>query len=79
MKVVLDYYFDDLEQRCLNPKCGWRNGPYSEEWHGSCPGYITDESRACNGRLGFFRAFGSEAARSVQVDRWDARISGRDY
>ena len=78
MRVVVDYYFDDLEQRCLNPKCDFKVGPYSEEWHGGCPGYIMDEG-PCRGRLGFFRAFGTEAQRSVQVDRWDARISGRDY
>lgn len=73
MRVVLDYYFDDLEQRCLEDGCGHLlAGPYSEEWRGSCP--------CCNGgRRGFFRAFGTEKQRSVQVRREQARISGWDY
>jgi hypothetical protein len=78
MRVIVDYYFDDLEQRCLNPDCDFVVGPYSEEWTGGCPGYIMGKG-PCRGRLGFFRAFGTEAQRSVQVDRWDARVSGRDY
>jgi hypothetical protein len=79
MRVILDFYYDDLEQRCLNPKCSFKVGPYSEEWHGNCPGYILEDNAPCRGRLGFFRAFGTERERSVQVDRWDARVSGRDY
>lgn len=71
MRVVLDYYFDDLEQRCLTESCKFRVGPYSEEWHGGCP--------TCQGRLGFFRAFGTEAERSVQVEHYQARISGENY
>lgn len=65
MRVVLDYYFDDLEQRCLTDGCDFVVGPYSEEWHGTCP--------RCRGRLGFFRAFGTAAQRDVQVRREDAR------
>lgn len=67
MRVVLDFYYDDLEQRCLTEGCTFVVGPYSEEWHGGCP--------HCQGRLGFFRAFGTEAQRSVQVQRWDARVT----
>lgn len=78
MRVVTDYYFDDLEQRCLNPDCDFKVGPYSEEWTGGCPAYIMDKG-PCRGRLGFFRAFGTEKQRSIQVDRWDARVSGVDY
>lgn len=72
MRVVLDFYFDDLEQRCLTDGCKFTVGPYSEEWMTSfCP--------YCQGRLGFYRAFGTEAQRSVQVERREARISGIDY
>jgi hypothetical protein len=78
MRVIVDFYFDDLEQRCLNPDCDFVVGPYSEEWHGSCPGYIIDKG-PCRGQLGFFRAFGTEAERSKQVCREDARIGGRGY
>lgn len=68
MRVVLDYYYDDQEQRCLTAGCDFVVGPYSEEWHGGCP--------QCRGRLGFFRAFGTEAQRSVQLRREQARILG---
>jgi len=72
MRVVLDFYFDDLEQRCLTDGCDFVVGPYSEEWHsGGCP--------HCRGRLGYFRAFGTETERSVQVRREQARISGVHY
>ena len=78
MRVVVDYYFNDLEQRCLNPECDFVVGPYSEEWIGGCPNYFIDKG-PCRGNLGFFRAFGTEAQRSRQVHREDARISGVDY
>jgi hypothetical protein len=71
MRVVLDCYYDDLEQRCLTEGCGFVVGPYDEQWHGGCP--------RCQGRLGFFRAFGAEAERSVEVRREQARISGAGY
>jgi hypothetical protein len=68
MRVVLDYYFDDLEQRCLGEGCDFRVGPYDEPWHSDfCP--------RCHSPLGFFRAFGTEAQRSVQVQPWQARIT----
>lgn len=70
MRVVLDFYYDDLEQRCVKPGCGFINGPYSEEWR-NCP--------RCSGRLAFFRAFGTEAERSKEMQRWQARIQGDDY
>lgn len=66
MRVVIDQYFTDLEQRCLTDGCDFVVGPYDEQWHGGCP--------RCQGRLGFFRAFGTEAQRSVQVQAWHARI-----
>jgi hypothetical protein len=72
MRVVLDYYFDDLEQRCTSQGCKFVVGPYSEEW-------VTSFCPDCQGRLGFFRAFGTEAQRSVEVRREQARISGIDY
>lgn len=67
MRVVLDFYYDDLEQRCLTEGCDFLVGPYSEEWHGGCP--------RCQGRLGFFRAFGTGAQRSVRVQPWQARVT----
>jgi hypothetical protein len=73
MKVILDYYYDDLEQRCSNPDCDFVVGPYSEEWHGGCPQY------KCGGHLLFYRAFGTVEQRSQPVQRWQARISGVDY
>ncbi len=71
MRVVLDFYYNDLEQRCLTESCDFAVGPYSEEWHGCCP--------RCQGRVGFFRAFGTEAERGTQVRREQARISGVHY
>lgn len=68
MRVVLDSYYDDQEQRCLTEGCDFGVGPYDEQLIGGCP--------RCQGRLGFFRAFGTEAERSVQVSREHARISG---
>jgi hypothetical protein len=37
VRVVLDFYFDDLEQRCTTEGCTFVNGPYSEEWTGPVP------------------------------------------
>lgn len=68
MRVVLDFYYDDQEQRCTNESCDFTIGPYSEEW-------MTSHCPNCRGRLGFFRAFGTEAERSVERERWQARIS----
>jgi hypothetical protein len=68
VRVILDYYYDDLEQRCLNPECDFVVGPYSDEWHGGCPNYILGKG-TCKGRLGFFRAFGTEKQRSKRVYR----------
>lgn len=72
MKVVLDFYYDDLEQRCMGDKkqpftCELVIGPYEEEMRGTCP--------VCGSRLGFFRAFGTESQRAVEVRRWDARVT----
>lgn len=72
MRVVLDYYYNDLEQRCTGPECDFRIGPYEEEWpSGFCP--------RCSSNLGFFRAFGTEEQRSKPVKRSDARVAGIDY
>lgn len=71
MRVILDYYFDDLEQRCSNEGCSFVVGAYSDEWHGSCP--------YDGGRLQFFRAFGTVEQRSKPVQRHQARVSGLDY
>lgn len=71
MRVVLDFYFDDLEQRCTANGCKFVIGPYDEEWHGRC--------LYCQERVGFFRAFGTLKERSIEVSRWDARISGIHY
>lgn len=67
MKVILDYFYDDLEQRCLNPECDFRNGPYSEVMRGPCP-------RCWKSGLGFFRAFGTAKERSVQVQEYEGRV-----
>lgn len=72
MKVVLDFYYDDLEQRCLTKGCKFKVGPYSEQWMNSfCP--------TCQERLGFFRAFGTEAQCNVEVEQYQARVAGIDY
>lgn len=78
MRVIVAYYFDDLEQRCTNPDCDFVVGPYSEEIRGGCPAYIMGKG-PCHGRLAFFRAFGTVEQRSKPVERWKARISGVDY
>lgn len=67
MRVVLDFYYDDLEQRCTSAGCRFTVGPYSEPWHGSCP--------RCQGRVGFFRAFGTEAERAAEVEPWEGRLT----
>jgi predicted RNA-binding Zn-ribbon protein involved in translation (DUF1610 family) len=71
MRVIVDFYFDDLEQHCMNVDCDFRVGPYDEAWTYSCP--------HCGHRVGYFRAFGTEEERSQEVTRYDARISGVDY
>jgi hypothetical protein len=68
MRIVVDQYYTDLQQRCLTDECEFVTGPYDEEWRGGCP--------RCGGRLGFFRAFGTEAERSVQVRYHEARLLG---
>lgn len=70
MRVVMEYYFDDLEQRCTEEGCGYVVGPYSEEER-DCPFY--------HNKLRFFRSFGTQEQRSKPVNRWEARISGLDY
>lgn len=72
MRVILDYYYDDLEQRCSNPDCNFVVGPYSEELTGGCPAYIMNVG-PCRGRLLFYRAFGTVEQRSQPVERWQAR------
>ena len=67
MRIVVEDFYTDLEQRCLTEGCDFRTGPYSEQWHGGCP--------RCKGRLGFFRAFGTAAQRAVQVQPWQGRIT----
>lgn len=72
MKVVLDFYYDDLMQRCTGDvkrsfTCTLTVGPYEEEMRGTCP--------VCGSRLGLFRAFGTPAQTGVEVRRWDARIT----
>lgn len=74
MRVIIDYYFDDLEQRCSNPDCDFVVGPYNEQWvTNHCPNY------KCNGRLRFYRAFGTVEQRSQPVEPWEASVSGVDY
>lgn len=71
MRVVLDYYFDDLEARCTNPECpvDVLAGPYSDEprncWR-------------CNRRPTYFRAFGTAEQRSEPVRREAAYVVGGD-
>lgn len=75
MRVVLDWYYDDLELRCTTEGCRTVIcGPYSEEYPNmSCPRNPKHDQRA------YFRAFGTEAERSKPVRREQARISGIDY
>lgn len=61
MRVVIDFFYDKFEQRCLTEGCTFVVGPYSEDWHGGCP------RPGCHGRLGYFPAFGTERERSVRV------------
>lgn len=69
LRVVVEYYFDDLEQRCPNPQCDFVRGPYSEEWVNNwCPNCPEHP------RLLFYRAFGTEEQRSKPVERWQARV-----
>lgn len=72
MRVVTDYYYNDLEQRCSNSACDFMVGPYDEEWS-------TNHCPRCSSPLQFFRAFGTVEQRSKPVQRWQARISGLDY
>jgi hypothetical protein len=61
MRVVVEYYFNGLEQRCTGidkqtgKPCKFVVGPYSEAQKGACP--------YCQGRLEFFQAFGTEEER----------------
>lgn len=72
MRVVTDFYYNDLEQRCSNEECTFMVGAYSDEWFGNfCPW--------CSSPLQYFRAFGTLEQRSKPVQRWQGRISGLDY
>jgi hypothetical protein len=72
VKVIVEFYFNDLEQRCSNSECDFHLGPYAEEWFNPwCP--------QCEKPLQFFRAFGTVEQRSCPVEWWEARVSGEDY
>lgn len=71
MRVIVDFYFDDLEAWCPNPTCEVNviAGPYSDE---------KDRCWRCSTAAEYHRAFGTEEQRSKPVDRLEARIMGVD-
>ena len=58
MRYVILEERDDIEQRCLNSKCGFTN-PVFEEPRSNC--------LRCCGPLGAFRAYGTAAERAVRL------------